>query len=74
MAQKYLPSFPHLKLQVHPQGERQRTFEGIAFGLGDKIEEIQSGKPFSLAYTLEENVYRGNSSLQLLVKDIHFSD
>jgi len=64
----------HLKLQVYPQGERQRTFEGIAFGMGDKIDEIQSGKPFSLAYTLEENVYRGNSSLQLLVKDIHFSD
>jgi len=35
---------------------------------------VQSGKQFSLAYTLEKNEYRGIVTLQLMVKDIRFND
>ena len=27
-------------------------------------------KPFNICYTIEENTYNGNTSLQLMVKDI----
>jgi single-stranded-DNA-specific exonuclease len=63
----------HLKLEVYQEGRNQVKMQGIGFGLGDAIEGIQSGRMFSLVYTLEENVYRGVSSLQLLVKDLKFT-
>ena len=64
----------HLKLEVFQDGNRGVKFSGIAFGMGDLISEIETGKKFSVAYTLEENVYKGVSNLQLLVRDIHFID
>ena len=64
----------HLRLEVYQKGDRQRHFVGIAFGMGDMITELEKGRSFSLAYTLEENVYRGVSNLQLMVRDIRFND
>ncbi|RZN83843.1 MAG: single-stranded-DNA-specific exonuclease RecJ [Winogradskyella sp.] len=42
----------------------------IGFGLGDKIDLIQNKKPFSAVYTIDENHWNGNISLQLKLKDI----
>lgn len=42
----------------------------IGFGLGDKIDLIKDNKMFSAAYTIEENRWNGNVSLQLKLKDI----
>ncbi|WP_412559513.1 single-stranded-DNA-specific exonuclease RecJ [Winogradskyella sp. MIT101101] len=42
----------------------------IGFGLGDKIDFIKSRKPFSIAYSIDENHWNGNTSLQLKLKDI----
>ena len=42
----------------------------IGFGLGDKIEIIKSKRPFDIAYTIDENHWNGNTSLQLKLKDI----
>lgn len=42
----------------------------IGFGLGDKIDLIKDNKMFSAAYTIEENHWNGNVSLQLKLKDI----
>ena len=42
----------------------------IGFGLGDKIDLIKNRKPFSIAYSIDENHWNGNVSLQLKVKDI----
>ena len=42
----------------------------IGFGLGNKIEIIKSKRPFSAAYSIDENHWNGNVSIQLKLKDI----
>lgn len=46
------------------------SFVGIGFGLGNKIEQIKKGEYFKAAYTINENEWNGNVSLQLMVKDV----
>lgn len=45
---------------------------GIGFGLAAHYAAIQRGQPFDLLYTLDENDWNGQVSLQLKVKDIRF--
>ena len=42
----------------------------IGFGLGDKIDIIKDKRSFSAAYSIDENHWNGNVSLQLKLKDI----
>jgi single-stranded-DNA-specific exonuclease len=42
----------------------------IGFGLGDKIDIISGQKPFNLAYTIDENQWNGNTTMQLKIKDL----
>lgn len=42
----------------------------IGFGLGDKIDLIKNRKPFSITYSIDENHWNGNVSLQLKIKDL----
>src|SRR5690606_491146 len=45
-------------------------FEGIGFNLGDKLALVKSGQPIDILYTIDENHFRGQTTLQLKVKDI----
>ena len=38
--------------------------------MADKMESIEVGKPFDIAYHLEENNYLGNKSLILNLQDV----
>lgn len=58
----------HLKMTLVQNGSQ--PFEAIAFGLGHFLEPISQGQPFNIAYHMDENEYRGNKSLQLIIKDI----
>jgi single-stranded-DNA-specific exonuclease len=60
----------HLKLVV--QEEKGATMEGIAFGLGEYIANLQAQKPFEMCYVLEENNFKGRTKLQMNVKDMRF--
>ncbi len=62
----------HLKLNVVQHTEDPRVFSAIAFGQAHHLPELQKGKPFDICYTVEENTFRGNTSLQLRIKDIKF--
>ncbi|MFP4844480.1 single-stranded-DNA-specific exonuclease RecJ [Winogradskyella sp. PE311] len=42
----------------------------IGFGLGNKIDIIKNKRPFNIAYSVDENHWNGNVSLQLKLKDI----
>ncbi|WP_138432621.1 single-stranded-DNA-specific exonuclease RecJ [Winogradskyella algicola] len=42
----------------------------IGFGLGDKLDIIKNRNTFDAAYTIDENHWNGNISLQLKLKDI----
>lgn len=44
--------------------------DAIGFGLGKKMNLLKKGTPLRIAYTLEENVWQGNVSVQLGLKDI----
>lgn len=61
----------HLKLQVKQDKNDQAIFDGIGFDMGHWCEALNAGQTIDLLYTLEENVWNGQVSLQLNVKDIH---
>lgn len=42
----------------------------IGFGLGDKLNLIKNKKNFKVAYSIDENEWQGNVSLQLKLRDI----
>jgi len=60
----------HLKLNVVHPDISGFPVAGIAFQQGDKLPIVQSGRPFSICYNIEENEWNGNISLQLNIKDI----
>ena len=61
----------HLKFFVK-QENSDVIHEAIGFGLAQYFELIDSGMRFKMAYTIEENDYLGQRSLQLYIKDIKF--
>lgn len=56
----------HLMLQVR-QGES--LFKAMAFGMGARLRELSFGTPFELAYTPRWNTFRGETKLELFVRD-----
>ena len=57
----------HLKLNII-YGADQKTYNAIGFGLGNKIKSIKGD--FDIAYSLDENEWNGNTSIQLILKDL----
>ena len=58
----------HLKARF-VQGSSS-PIDAIGFGLGEKMDLLKKGTPLRLAYAVEENVWQGNVSIQLRLKDI----
>ncbi len=61
----------HLKLQLK-QVDGNQKLDAIGFGMAPYGSMIESGMPFSIAYCIEENNYKGTKTLQLMLKDIKF--
>jgi single-stranded-DNA-specific exonuclease len=62
----------HIKLDVRDLTGGP-AMSGIAFNAHDAentIKYINSGMPFHICYTLEENNFNGKKSIQLMIKDI----
>jgi len=57
----------HLKLTVCEDSDRN-AIGAIGFGLGNKYHLINS--EFDIAYTLDENTWKGNTAIQLIIKDL----
>ncbi|CAM1334520.1 single-stranded-DNA-specific exonuclease RecJ [Tenacibaculum aestuariivivum] len=57
----------HLKLNII-YGADKRTYNAIGFNLGKKMPLIQN--EFDIVYALDENTWNGNTSIQLLLKDL----
>jgi single-stranded-DNA-specific exonuclease len=58
----------HLRITV-PHSENNKLV-GIGFGLGDKYNLITNRKSFKAVYSIDENYWNGNVSLQLKLRDI----
>ncbi|MGB5990532.1 MAG: single-stranded-DNA-specific exonuclease RecJ [Marinifilaceae bacterium] len=66
----------HLKLVITdtPTSSYPRSTNAIAFNMGHLHSRIHSGEKFDICYALQENVYMGVREIQLLVRDIKFSE
>ena len=62
----------HLKIQVR-QGRAGRTFWAVGFGFAHCAEQLRPGVPFDICYQVEQNIFNGNITLQLMLKDIRCS-
>ncbi|HEX8932447.1 MAG TPA: single-stranded-DNA-specific exonuclease RecJ [Patescibacteria group bacterium] len=61
----------HLRLNL---SQGQYKLEAVGFGMGEFAAELKFGDEIDVAYTIDENVWRGNTKLQLKVKDIKLSN
>ena len=57
----------HLRLTITQNGQ---SITGIGFNLGQKLNLIQNKQTFSAVYSIDENHWQGNVSLQLKLRDI----
>lgn len=64
----------HLRITVVSPREQSRGLQQklvcIGFGLGDKLNLIEDKKLFKAVYSVDENEWKGNVSLQLKLRDI----
>ncbi len=61
----------HLRLLVSEE-ESDTVFQAVAFDMAHHFERISMGDSFRMAYTVEENNYNGNNSIQIKIRDIQF--
>ncbi|MDR1938210.1 MAG: single-stranded-DNA-specific exonuclease RecJ, partial [Tannerellaceae bacterium] len=59
----------HIKLELIDDNSKMPV-HGIAFGMGQFNDHVKALNPFNICYTVEENTHNGNTTLQLLIKDI----
>ena len=59
----------HLKLML-TDSEGKHIMNGIAFGMGRFNDQLKAGIPLDICYTIEENIFNGNASIQLMIRDI----
>ncbi len=61
----------HLKVELIEE-KSGAIKQGIAFSMGNLLDQLQTGNPFNVCYTIEENVYNGRSTLQMMLRDMKF--
>lgn len=57
-------------LQIAVQQENSIAFSAIAFGHAEHYPLISKGIPFNMVFTIEENIWRGVTTIKLNIKDI----
>ena len=61
----------HMKLDLIQESQPYHQIPAIAFNMSDFYDYIKAGNPFDACYSIVENYYRGNSTIQLRIKDLH---
>ena len=61
----------HLRFTAAQEGN-DAVFNAVGFDMMESYSRMAAGERFRIAYTLEENSFNGNTSLQLRIKDIKF--
>lgn len=60
----------HMKLDLIDEKQPFHQIPAIAFNMADYYDYIKAGNPFDICYSIVENYFRGNSTLQLRIRDI----
>ena len=61
----------HLRFLAAQEGN-DTVFNAVGFDMMEHYDRIARGDHFRVTYTIEENTFNGNTSLQLRIKDIKF--
>jgi len=61
----------HIRFSVKQEGS-SATLPVVGFDLASYYDQLAAGATFSMAFTIEENTFNGNTSIQLRAKDIIF--
>jgi len=62
----------HVRFQPKQAGIGHLPLQAVAFKMGELAPALESGKPFDMAYSIEENHWKDRVYLQLNVKEIKF--
>jgi single-stranded-DNA-specific exonuclease len=63
----------HLKLEL-VDASSENVINGIAFRMHAYNDHLKALHPLNICYTLEENTFNGNTSIQLMIKDIKIAE
>ena len=61
----------HLRFLAGQKGS-ETIFQAVGFDQIEYYDRLMAGDPFNMAFTLEENTFNGETSLQLRIKDLKF--
>ncbi len=61
----------HIRFMAAQEG-CEHVFPVVGFDMAEFYEPLTTGDSFSMVFNIEENVFNGNTSIQLRVKDIKF--
>jgi single-stranded-DNA-specific exonuclease len=64
------PEEEHLQLGLIQEENPFTVYRAIAFNQACHLPKIKQGISFDIAYTISENTFRGNTTIQINVKDI----
>jgi len=59
----------HLKMEL-VDSSSENVMNGIAFRMHEYNDDLKALNPLDICYTLDENYFNGNTSIQLMIKDI----
>ena len=68
------PGGQHVKLELIQESQPYHQISAIAFNMASLFEHIRNGNPIDICYSVVENYYRGNSTIQLRIKDMRERD
>ncbi|MEY2924640.1 MAG: single-stranded-DNA-specific exonuclease RecJ [Bacteroidota bacterium] len=57
----------HLRLNIMRSSD---ALAAVGFGLADRLADIKKAGSFEACYQINENIFRGNRSIQLMLKDL----
>ncbi|MBI9066853.1 MAG: single-stranded-DNA-specific exonuclease RecJ [Salinivirgaceae bacterium] len=63
------PEKEHLKMQI-TDNNTNKSFPAIAFRQSESFELIKDRNEFDICFSLEENIYKGKTNIQIKVRDI----
>ena len=64
----------HLKLDLIQEDQPYHQIAAIGFNMASHYDHIKEGNPIDICYSIVENYYRGNSTIQLRLKDLKERD
>jgi single-stranded-DNA-specific exonuclease len=64
----------HLLLKLKQENYNSYPLTAMAFNMACHFDKIKSGQPFSMVYTIDENIWNGQRTIRLTVKDIRFEN